>query len=179
MFTEAVELEKMGKVFEAMSLYRRGNIEIFINKLKSSKDQSFTVTAVQIVPDIELRIYDSLKNESKPPKTEHMTDDRLNANFSRCDKDDDEDLAGVDLMERFQSAVAKSGCLFSRATDAAVITTGGLHFSDLPLEIIFYILRWVVSSELDMRSLEQISKVSRGFYVCAKDPEIWKLACLK
>ncbi len=104
-----------------------------------------------------------------------MTEDRLNANFSG---EDDEDLDGVDLMERFQLATGKSGCLFSRATDPSVITTG-LHFSDLPLEIIFYILRWVVSSELDMRSLEQISLVSRGFYVCAKDPEIWRLACLK
>lgn len=133
--------------------------------------------ALQIVPDIEFRIYDSTKNQTKPPKTEHMTEDELNANFSECDQDD-EDLDGVDLMERFQLACGKTGCLFSRATNAAVITTG-LHFSDLPLEIIFYILRWVVSSDLDMRSLEQISKVSRGFYVCAKDPEIWKLACLK
>lgn len=133
--------------------------------------------AVQIVPDIEFRIYDSVKNQAKPPKTEHRADDDLNANFNECDKDD-EDLDGVDLMERFQLACAKSGSLFCRATDVSVITTG-LHFSDLPIEIIFYILRWVVSSELDMRSLEQISNVCRGFYVCAKDPEIWKLACLK
>lgn len=133
--------------------------------------------AVQIVPDIEFRIYDSLKNQNKAPKSEHMTnEDELNANFSPHDID--EDLDGVDLMERFQLAVGKSGCLFNRAGDSSVISTG-LHFSDLPLEIIFYILRWVVSSELDIRSLEQISKVSRGFYICAKDPEIWKLACLK
>ncbi|KAG4067087.1 hypothetical protein HA402_000078 [Bradysia odoriphaga] len=157
LFTEAVELEKLGKVFEAMSLYRR---------------------AVQIVPDIEFRIYDAGKHQTKPPKTERSTDDQLNANFSKCDTDD-EDLDGVDLMERFQLAIAKSECLFSRATDPGVISTTGLHFSDLPVEIIFYILRWVVSSELDMRSLEQISKVCRGFYVCAKDPEIWRLACLK
>lgn len=148
----------MGKVFEAMNLYRK---------------------AVQIVPDIEFRIYDSFKNQIKPPKVEPQTEDELNANFSECDReDDDEDLDGVDLMERFQLACAKKGCLFSRAGDATVITTGP-HFSDLPLEIILYILRWVVSSELDMRSLEQIAKVSRGFYVCAKDPEIWRLACLK
>lgn len=134
--------------------------------------------ATQIVPDIEFRIYDSVKNQAKQPKTENTTDDQLNANFNDDCNRDDEDLDGVDLMERFQLTVGKTGCLFSRATDAGTITTG-LHFSDLPLEIIFYILRWVVSSELDMRSLEQISKVCRGFYICAKDPEIWKLACLK
>lgn len=133
--------------------------------------------AVQIVPDIEFRIYDSLKSQTKPSKTDQMAQDQLNANFTECDVDD-EDLDGVDLMERFQLAIGQSGCLFYRATDPGVITTG-LHFADLPLEIIFQILRWVVSSELDMRSLEQVSKVSRGFYVCAKDPEIWRLACLK
>lgn len=150
-------MEKLGKVFEAMSLYRR---------------------AVQIVPDIEFRMYDSVKHQTKPSRTDRSTEDQLNANFSECDTDN-ENLDGVDLVERFQTAVAKNGCLFSRATDPGVISTTSLHFSDLPVEIIFYILRWVVSSELDMRSLEQISKVSRGFYVCAKDPEIWRLACLK
>lgn len=160
---EAAELEKLGKVFEAMSLYRR---------------------AVQIVPDIEFRIYDTLKNQTKPPKAEQMmntqnagTDDVLNANFNQ-NEEENEDLDGVDLLERFQLAISKTGRLFNRVNDASVISTG-LHFSDLPLEIILYILRWVVSSELDMRSLEQLSTVSRGFYICAKDPEIWKLACLK
>lgn len=42
-----------------------------------------------------------------------------------------------------------------------------------------YIFRWVVSSDLDLRSLEQLSLVCRGFYICARDPEIWRLACLK
>lgn len=42
-----------------------------------------------------------------------------------------------------------------------------------------YIFRWVVSSDLDLRSLEQLSQVCRGFYICARDPEIWRLACLK
>ncbi|KAJ6632755.1 F-box only protein 9 [Pseudolycoriella hygida] len=155
LFSEAVELERLGKVFEAMNLYRK---------------------AVQIVPDIEFRIYDTFKKQTKL-KPDNITEDQLNANISQCDSND-ESLDGVDLMERFQVAVGKTGRLFSRAGDVGVITTG-LHFSDLPLEIIFYILRWVVSSELDMRSLEQLSKVSRGFYICAKDPEIWRLACLK
>lgn len=53
------------------------------------------------------------------------------------------------------------------------------HISSLPTEIILYILRWVVSSELDMRSLEMVSQVCRGFFVCARDAEIWKMACLR
>jgi F-box protein 9 len=39
---------------------------------------------------------------------------------------------------------------------------------------IFTSLQWVVSSELDVRSLEVCSQVSRGFYVAARDEEIWR-----
>lgn len=31
-----------------------------------------------------------------------------------------------------------------------------------------YIFRWVISSDLDMRALEQLSLVCRGFYICAR-----------
>ncbi|XP_046688585.1 LOW QUALITY PROTEIN: F-box only protein 9-like, partial [Homalodisca vitripennis] len=48
-----------------------------------------------------------------------------------------------------------------------------------PVEIILYILRWVVSSELDLRSLEMCSSVCRGFYVCSRDSEIWRLVCVR
>jgi F-box protein 9 len=54
-----------------------------------------------------------------------------------------------------------------------------VHFSQLPSEVIFEILKWVVSENLDMRSLERFGNVCRGFYVHARDPEIWKLACAK
>lgn len=54
-----------------------------------------------------------------------------------------------------------------------------IHFGQMPMEIILYILRWVVSKDLDLRSLEMFSRVCRGFYLCARDPEIWRLACLR
>lgn len=53
------------------------------------------------------------------------------------------------------------------------------HFSQLPLEVIMLILKWVVSNHLDMRSLDSFSAVCKGFYVCGRDPELWKLACAK
>lgn len=53
------------------------------------------------------------------------------------------------------------------------------HVSALPMEIFLYILRWVVSSELDIKSLDTISKVCRGFFVCSRDDEIWKMACIR
>jgi F-box protein 9 len=45
--------------------------------------------------------------------------------------------------------------------------------------VLIYILRWVVSSDLDIRSLEQCARVCRGFYICARDPQLWKMICLK
>lgn len=77
-------------------------------------------------------------------------------------------------------------------------------FAALPREILMYIFRWVVSSDLDLRALEQLSLVCRGFYICARsapplcesrsllcahsvtlrscisrDPEIWHSACAR
>lgn len=161
-------MEKLGNVFEAMHLYRK---------------------AVQIVPDIEFKMYESATKQHQEEKLQNdqTNEDSLNANnetesFDDLNDNDNDDtnLEGVDLMMRFQIHIQKSGRLFQRATslDKAVISTG-LHFSDLPMEVILYILRWVVSMDLDLRSLDQCSMVSKGFYICAKDEEIWKLACLK
>lgn len=91
-----------------------------------------------------------------------------------------EDLSDVDLVARFQASIRNgNGYLFQRSgADKGVITTG-FHFADLPIEIIHHILRWVVSADLDMRSLEQCALVSKGFYLCTRDTEIWRLACIK
>lgn len=94
------------------------------------------------------------------------------------EEDDETNLDDVDLMLRFQLAVQRTGRLFQRSGDRNVIHTG-LHFSDLPMEIILYILKWVVSVDLDLRSLEQCSAVCKGFYICSKDHDIWRLACLR
>lgn len=143
--------------------------------------------AVQIVPDIEFKMYESVTKQQQEETMLNSikNEDTLNANneteepeLDNVSDDDDADLENVDLHLRFQLSIQKTGRLFQRATDAAVLKTG-LHFSDLPMEVILYILRWVVSMDLDLRSLEQCSLVSKGFYICAKDEEIWRLACLK
>lgn len=156
MFLEAAELEKLGKVFEAMHLYRQ---------------------ATHIVPDIEFKIYESTKKQNVDNGKADLV--KLEANQSDLDKDI-EDLTDVDLFARFQTSIQNgNGGLFQKSNaDKGVITTGA-HLADLPIELIFYILRWVVSLDLDMLSLEQCSMVSKGFYLCARDAEIWRLACLK
>ncbi|CAA9995472.1 unnamed protein product [Nesidiocoris tenuis] len=53
------------------------------------------------------------------------------------------------------------------------------HISALPLEVLQYILRWVVSSDLDLRSLEMCARVCRGFYMSCRDQELWRSACMR
>jgi len=40
-------------------------------------------------------------------------------------------------------------------------------------------LRWVVSSDLDVRSLDVLSNTCRGFYCLCRDEKIWEMACEK
>lgn len=78
----------------------------------------------------------------------------------------------------FQGALGRCGKVCERPSDEKVLQTS-LHISDLPTEIILYIFKWVVSRDLDVRSLEYLGLVCRGFYILARDPEIWRLACTK
>ncbi|XP_031631673.1 F-box only protein 9 [Contarinia nasturtii] len=158
LFMQGVELEKKGKVFEAMRMYRK---------------------AVHIDPDIEFKMYDKLKT------TIHLANNIVETNPTTNQSSDDnknvEDLSDVDLVHRFQTSIVnENGNLLNRGNaDTGVIVTEGGHISDLPTEIILFILRWVVSSNLDVRSLEQCSMVCKGFYLLARDMEIWRLACFK
>lgn len=163
---QGVELEKKGKVFEAMLMYRR---------------------AVHIDSDIEFKMYDKLKATiHKGPEHDSLKNshagDRRNDDDDDDDDEDDEDLSSVDLRARFHASIANGNDnLFSRdnVDNGVIVTDGYFHISNLPTEIVLYILRWVVSGNLDLRSLEQCSMVSKGFYLLARDPEIWRLACFK
>jgi len=153
LFLQAVDLEKKGKVFDAMKLYRK---------------------AVQLVPDIDFKVYEMAKNQKaeEAVASQESVVEEIN--------DDDEDLTEVDLLARFQSAIMKSGRLIERSTGNKTIITGSSgHFCDLPFEVILLIFRWVVSSDLDVRSLDKCSQTCKGFYICARDPELWRAACSK
>ncbi|EDS38277.1 F-box only protein 9 [Culex quinquefasciatus] len=161
LFLEGSEMERVGKVFEAMRLYRR---------------------AVQLVPDIEFRVYEKrtpAKQASGDVSASSEIDALSNELLEVTLDEDDENLENVDLVLRFQNLLAKSRKLFERASgDRGLIVTSA-HFSDLPMEVILYILRWVVSSDLDLRSMERFGRVCRGFYLLARDPEIWRRACVR
>lgn len=150
---QGVELEKAGKVFEAMRMYRR---------------------AVHIDPDIEFKMYEQLKANIHASNIKIELDSKEKQPTN--DDENAEDLTDVDLVARFETSIANgNGNLFNRDT----ADQGAIHISSLPIEILLYILRWVVSSNLDLRSLEQCSMACKGFYLCARDQEIWRLACFK
>lgn len=120
--------------------------------------------AMQLVPDIEFKI-----NYSRPPDA-----DRGGGNYM---EDSDADGEIEDLLAYFEQQLSVEGSFPKICTPEVEMTL--VHISALPREILMYIFRWVVSSDLDMRALEQLSLVCRGFYICARDPEIWRLACLR
>ncbi|EEZ97671.2 F-box only protein 9 [Tribolium castaneum] len=114
--------------------------------------------AVQLVPDIEFRI----------DKEEMHEKDEENS------EGEHEVTREGELLQRIQKKLSKRPALCVPKTEQK-----GTHISVLPTEMILHILRWVVSAELDLRSLEMFSMVCRGFYLCARDPEVWRLACLR
>ncbi|XP_055384860.1 F-box only protein 9 [Condylostylus longicornis] len=157
-FTQAVDLEKRGKVYDALIFYRK---------------------AVQIDPKIEFKFYETtIKAQTNQPKIE-STSNKTESHNKDHNISKEEDLTDVDLYKRFQNDLIKNQYFIKRSNaDMGVIATTK-HLNDLPMEIIYNILRWVVSSQLDIRSLEQVATVCKGLYLCARDNEMWRLICLK
>ncbi|KAK4824971.1 hypothetical protein QYF61_022497 [Mycteria americana] len=92
-------------------------------------------------------------------------------------EDNKEDDKMADLLSDFQQQLTLQESSVKLCQPEVDVSQ--THISVLPMEVLMYIFRWVVSSDLDLRSLEQLSLVCRGFYICARDPEIWHQVCLK
>ena len=60
------------------------------------------------------------------------------------------------------------GLLYITSSLSLSVCSFGFLSTALPPEVLIYIFRWVVSSDLDLRALEQLSLVCRGFYICAR-----------
>lgn len=150
-FLRGVSAERNGKLQDAIASYRR---------------------AIQLVPDIEFRVSESFNDTREEFSVETEDESTLEEEFSDSDGDD-----GLDnLVIKFQKISAKFRT--SRICQPKLEQTT-THISNLPPEVFLYILKWVISQDLDVYSLEQVAKVCRGFYICARDPEIWRLVCLR
>ncbi|NXG89463.1 FBX9 protein, partial [Stercorarius parasiticus] len=120
--------------------------------------------AMQLVPDIEFKI-----TYTRSPDGDGVG--------KRCVEDNKEEDKMADLLSEFQQQLALQESSVKLCQPEVDVSQ--THISVLPMEVLMYIFRWVVSSDLDLRSLEQLSLVCRGFYICARDPEIWHQVCLK
>lgn len=149
LFQEGVQAEQNGRLYEAIAYYRQ---------------------AVQLVPDIEFRCQDLVG--AKPCSKDSVEFEKVTEREDTSWNEDD-----LDLVTRFQKLIVDDHS--NRVICQAAWEQKATHISALPVEVLMYIFKWVVSSELDLRALEQLSLVSRGFYVCARDSELWRLACVR
>ena len=137
-----------------------------------------------LVPDIEFKTFEHTKTSKRRPKkltkeeTIEETDDAEEVPDLPEDHDDEEEFQ--DLLLRFSKMKLKGSPLCepesSSMTTSSAQTT---HISSLPMELIIYILKWVVSTELDLKSLENFSQVCRGFFVASRASDIWRLVCVQ
>lgn len=99
LFLKGVEHEQTGKLYEAIQFYKR---------------------AVQLVPDIEFRLYES----SKPKQRERIDpDDSIETDAEEIDKenDDDEDEGDdVDLLTKVTRIICRNRCVCSPQFEQSV-----------------------------------------------------------
>eukprot|EP00794_Sanderia_malayensis_P011949 gene11949-13185_t len=152
---------------EAARLFLQG-VELERKKLVYNAIE-FYKKAIRLVPDIETRIADYYAKIDISQNEDEYSDDGVlsESNFQS------ESSASLEWVTK-KFKVLGVGGLCSPLYD-----TKQAHISVLPSELLIYILRWVISSELDLRSLEQVALVCKWFYACARDESVWRAACLR
>lgn len=155
LFLEGVALEQDGKMFDAILKYKK---------------------AVHLVPDIEKRAFaftqTNINSGGKEQSPEFQSEqDGLDNEDTEQDMEVD---SATDMVARLFRLSISNGVLCLPATPNK--TT---HISSLPFEVLITIMKWVVSSDLDLRSLEQCSEVCRGFYLASRSNDVWKPVCLR
>ncbi|KAM9739161.1 F-box only protein 9 isoform 5-T5 [Dama dama] len=163
-------MERCGQVCQCLHPSGLLARELFLKAVEEEQNGAlyeaikFYRRAMQLVPDIEFKI-----TYTRSPDGDGVGNSYIE------DTDDDSKMA--DLLSYFQQQLTFQESVLKLCQPE--LESSQTHISALPMEVLMYVFRWVVSSDLDLRSLEQLSQVCRGFYICARDPEIWRLACLK
>lgn len=150
LFVQGTELEKNGDLYGAIKYYRK---------------------AMQLVPDIELKI-DTYNKHIRERQLSGTSGDSYDDSDKSSDESEDENIKDGRLFAHIQRKINKAQYFCDPKNEQRAV-----HISAVPSEILLYILKWVVSSDLDIRSLEMCSEVSRGFYLLSRDTEIWRLIC--
>jgi len=155
LFLEGVEHEQNGELFEAIQKYRK---------------------AVNLVPDIEFKVEEQrCRNDNTRNKETEKDGNETDEDIEDIDPEDPEVNEETDLLLKFSRLKLKGHS--SQDVDTSNFAT--IHISSLPMEVLIHILKWVVSTELDLKSLENFSSVCRGFYVAARASDIWRRVCIQ
>jgi len=156
LFLEAAALEEKGKLYEAIRFYKK---------------------AESLVPDIERQtfVYNTkvLEKQEKKRRESETSEHDENGNTSVKTEADDNEEDVSDLSSKFARLLASEEA-FKQEYESRMT-----HIAHLPSEVLNHILKWVVSTELDLLSLEACSQTSRGFYLAARDDDVWRLICLR
>ncbi|KAJ8976327.1 hypothetical protein NQ317_010094 [Molorchus minor] len=141
LFLKGVEMEKTGKLYEAIQFYRR---------------------AVQIVPDIEFRL-DKISNpvpRENQIEEENECEDVEDREESETDSDDAEEIKNGQLLTRIRKKFGYPHFVIAYRNYVLYIEMGCIHRFGPPV-------------------LRGVFCCLSGFYLCARDPEIWRLACIR
>ncbi|XP_064597045.1 F-box only protein 9-like [Liolophura sinensis] len=121
--------------------------------------------AIQLVPEVESMI------DYRPVPSARERKESENSVEGCVIEEDEEEL---DLVAKFMKLQVESKTICQPDWEQRSV-----HISVLPVEVLVYIFKWVITNDLDMIALENVAMVCRGFYLCARDDEIWRRACLK
>jgi F-box protein 9 len=141
LFQQAVELEKSRKYFDAIRLYRR---------------------ALQLDPNIELKIYQASQAHEQTSSSSSDFSNKNSSSHLENFSSDSNDLSVDDLIESFQKELSLGDTAICESAYQAGTIRTGLHISSLPVEVFLLILKYVVSNDLDFKSLERFGRVCKG-----------------
>jgi len=153
LFMLGVESEQDGRLYEAISYYKK---------------------AEKLVPNIELQAYKYSGKAKVCTNNKNNQDDNGNVPREVGQSEDVSEEEIANLTYKFSKLFPSS-----QTSIRPELETNQTHIGQLPSEVINYILKWVVSSDLDFKSLESCSQVCRGLYVASRDDDIWRLVSLK
>ena len=141
------------------------------------------------MPDVEKKAFDITSNRAKlRQQQQHQEVDPEPKHDQIKEEETDEPLE--DLIRTFTACTLQKNfvCQPDYQSNVSYVNfwfknkkpfLQSTHISCLPMEVLIHILKWVVSSDLDTRSLENFSEVCRGFYLAARSSDIWRLICLR
>ncbi|VDK63429.1 unnamed protein product [Onchocerca ochengi] len=154
LFLEGVDFERRGDMWEAVQRY---------------------MGAVRMVPDIESKLY----SEHSSSNLIESNDRQRSRSRSLCGFHDLEKVLHKRVIEREEFFEPEFSALCSYQISVNVNDTADkpCPVALLPIELLSILMRYIVGNELDVYCLELLSMTSIGFYLLARDEELWRAIC--